>query len=66
MQKKSESVLKTKFKMQLENADKGKFYSIKGGVKLQLGNNESACTNSGDCTKSTNDWSCSNTGTCFN
>lgn len=43
---------------------KSVFASIKGGIRLELDSNKSSCNNSGDCTKSTNDWACSNTGTC--
>jgi hypothetical protein len=43
---------------------KSVFASIKGGRRLELDSNKSSCNNSGDCTKSTNDWACTNTGTC--
>lgn len=44
---------------------KTSFASIKGGIGRILDNNERSCSNSGDCTKSTNDWNCTNSGTCF-
>lgn len=67
--KKTITILATKLEVLQEKNDgtlEGGFASIKGGFNTTLGfSNDFICTNSNDCTHSTNNSFCSNTGKCI-